>query len=69
MIDMTENERSAIIHGGNCGGEYLDSIRITDLARLTQANYETFIRCVVSGYLGEMDRLRAAAAKDFPIPY
>lgn len=69
MVDMTETEKHAIIHGGNMGGQMLDELKIYDLGRLTQAQYECFIRCVVSGYLGEMDRLRVAAAKDFPLPF
>ena len=66
MIDMTETERKAIIHGGNIGGEYLDDLRITDLAKLNQGQYETYVRCVVSAYLGEIARLSQQATSPLP---
>ncbi len=69
MIDATKTEFDAILHAGQMGGEFLDSLKITDLSHMTQAQYNTFIRCVVSAYLGEINRLAQAAAKDFPIPF
>lgn len=61
MIDPTPNERAAIGHGGAMGGEYLESIGRTDLARLTEAEWLTFVEAVVTGYC---DRLRDLAARD-----
>ena len=69
MIDATKTELYAILHAGQMAGEFLDSLKITDLSRMTQDQYNTFIRCVVSAYLGQMDILRVAAAKDFPLPF
>ena len=67
MIDMTETERKAILHAGQMGGEYLDELRITDLYKLSQGQYETYVRCVVSAYLGEIARL--AHKSTSPLPF
>ena len=70
MIDPTLNEQQAIVHSGNIGGQYLDSIRVTDLSRLTQIQYETYVRVLISAYQGEMQRLCAVRPQDnFPLPY
>lgn len=69
MIDASKTELEAILHAGQMAGEFLDSLKITDLSRMTQAQYNTFIRCVVSAYLGQLTILQVADAKDFPIPY
>lgn len=61
MIDPTPNERAAIAHAGAMGGEYLESIGKTDLARLTEAEWLTFIEAAITGYC---DRLRNLAGTD-----
>lgn len=61
MIDPTPNERAAIRHGGEMGGEYLESIGKTDLAGLSEAEWLAFVEAVVTGYC---DRLRDLAARD-----
>ena len=61
MIDATPNEQAAIQHGGEMGGEYLDSLGKTDLASLEQTQWLTFLECVVTGYC---DHLRELASKD-----
>lgn len=61
MIDPTPNEQAAIAHAGAMGGEYLDSIGKTDLARLTGAEWSTFVETAITGYC---DRLRDLAARD-----
>ena len=61
MIDPTPNERAAIRHGGKMGGEVLDSLGRTDLARLSEAEWLTFVEAVVTGYC---DRLRDLAGRD-----
>ena len=61
MIDPTPNEKAAFVHGGCCGGEYLDSIGKTDLEMLNPDEWLTFIEAVVTGYC---DHLRALAARD-----
>ena len=70
MIDPTPNERAAMEHGGQMGGEYLDSLGKTDLATFTAEEWSTFIECVVTGYcdclreLASTDRNRLDAMKE-----
>ena len=61
MIDATPNEQAAIEHGGEMGGEYLDSLGKTDLARLSIEEWHTLIEAIVTGYC---DHLREFASKD-----
>jgi len=61
MIDLTPNERAAMAEGGKAGGEYLESIRKTDLVALTEAEWDTFVEVIVTGYC---DHLRELAAQD-----
>lgn len=61
MIDPTPNERAAIRRGGEMGGEYLESVRKTDLSRLTETEWLTFVEAVITGYC---DALREFAARD-----
>ncbi|GAB4119036.1 MAG: hypothetical protein Kow00104_01180 [Rhodothalassiaceae bacterium] len=61
MIDPTPNEVAAMRHAGNMGGEYLDSLRKTDLATLTEEEWRSFIEAVVSGYV---DHLADLIARD-----
>ena len=61
MIDPTPNEQAAIRHGGSMGGEYLESIRLTDLASLSEPQWLTFVEAIVTGYC---DRLRELAGQD-----
>ena len=61
MIDPTPNERAAIRHGGDMGGEVLDSLGRTDLALLSEAEWLTFVEAIVTGYC---DHLRELAGRD-----
>lgn len=61
MIDPSPNEKAAMEHGGQMGGEYLDSLGRTDLATLTTDEWECFIEAVVTGFC---DHLRELAARD-----
>ena len=61
MIDPTPNEQAAMEHGGQMGGEHLDSIGKTDMLSLTPQEWNTFIECVVTGYC---DCLRDLAFTD-----
>lgn len=56
MKDATKDELAAIEVGGQCGGEYLDEIGKTDLATLSKAEWSTFLRCVVGGYVADMQK-------------
>jgi hypothetical protein len=61
MIDPTPNESEAMTVGGQQGGEYLESIGKTDLATLTETEWDCFLDAVVTGYC---DHLRELAGKD-----
>lgn len=61
MIDPTPNESEAMNVGGQHGGEYLESIGKSDLATLTETEWDTFVEVIVTGYC---DHLRELAAKD-----
>ena len=61
MIDPTPNESEAMTVGGQQGGDYLESIGKSDLATLTETEWDHFIDAVVTGYC---DHLRALAGTD-----
>lgn len=63
MIDPTPNEIAAMRHGGQMGGQYLESINKTDLARLSGQEWHTFIEAVVSGYCEHLAELCARDEK------
>jgi hypothetical protein len=56
VIDPTKDEKEAMRVGGIAGGEYLDEVGKSDLASFTDVEWDTFIRCVVTGYIEEMQR-------------
>jgi hypothetical protein len=56
MIDKTHDEKAALVAGGNAGGEYLDSIGITDLVTLSVEQYQQYVECVVGGYIEHLER-------------
>lgn len=56
-------EALALVDGGKAGGGYLDSIGVTDLARLSKDQYHQFLQTVLSGYAQSMrSRLISNAA-------
>lgn len=61
MIDPTPNEMQAMTVGGQQGGMYLESIGKSDLAALTETEWDRFIDAVVTGYC---DHLRELAGQD-----
>lgn len=61
MIDPTPNERAAMAEGGKAGGAYLDSLGRTDLAQLSEEEWDSFVEAIITGYC---DHLRELAAKD-----
>jgi hypothetical protein len=61
MIDPTPNEMQAMTVGGQQGGEYLESLGKSDLATLTETEWDRFIDAVVTGYC---DHLRELAGQD-----
>lgn len=50
MTDPDDKERVALLTGGRAGGEFLDELGLSDLARLTDAQWYQFLRCVVGGF-------------------
>lgn len=61
MIDPTPNESEAMTVGGQQGGAFLESIGKSDLATLTETEWDCFIDAVVTGYC---DHLRELASRD-----
>lgn len=57
MIDPTEFELQAMEHAGTQGGEYLESIGKTDLAKLTADEWATFLNCVCSAYVDKLGEI------------
>src|SRR5678816_2351400 len=48
--DMTKNEEAALKQAGRAAGEYLDELGETDLAELTEEQYQTFLRTLFETY-------------------
>ena len=66
MIDKTKNEIDAITHAGMMGGEFIDSIKVYDLTKLTVEQYNTFVECVVTGYQNHLSRLSPIKESELP---
>lgn len=47
---MDDWELEAALYGGLYGGEYLESISITDLAELDLYQWGTFLECICKNY-------------------
>jgi len=47
MTDFSEAENDLLLESGKAGGEYLDSIGISDLASLSKEQWLQFLQCVV----------------------
>jgi len=50
MVDPKPDEIFAMIAASERGGEYLDSVKKTDLATLTNDEWMTFIEAVCTGF-------------------
>lgn len=59
--DRSDPQRDGGHEGGKAGGAYLDNLGRTDLAQLTEDEWDTFVEVIVTGYC---DHLRDLAAKD-----
>ena len=57
MIDPTPNEAEAMTVCGQMGGEYLESIGKSDLATLTETEWDRFLDAVVTGYCDHLREL------------
>jgi hypothetical protein len=58
MTDMQPFEIEAALYGGQMGGEYLESIGVTDLKTLSSEQWRTFLVTVTSNYHAEHNRLK-----------
>lgn len=59
MTDPTDNEIAAMMHAGERGGEYLESVGKSDVALMDQEEFMTFIEAVCSGYVEKLQELNA----------
>ena len=62
MIDPTEYEREAIAHGGVQAGEYLEALGKTDLATMTEQEWDAFIEVVCTGYVERLGEIAVGLA-------
>lgn len=58
--DIQDWEREAVLYGGSMGGEYLESIKVFDLAKLTPSQWETFCEVVCMNYHAKRVELQPA---------
>lgn len=71
VIDHSENEKAAMLAGGDAGGAFLDGIGKTDLAQLTVEEWEAFLTRVIGGYCDTLRQIAqpASAETDEGIPF
>lgn len=50
MVDPDEHECVALEFASQMGGEYLESIGVTDLSRVTADQWQSLVECIVTGY-------------------
>jgi hypothetical protein len=50
MIDPDEHEAKALEGAGQMGGEYLESLGVTDLGQMTAEQWALLVECIVTGY-------------------
>ena len=60
MIDPDESERIALLTGGRDGGDFLDSVGVSDLAKLDDHQWLQFLRCVLGGFAEAMNAIQQA---------
>ncbi len=64
-MDWTAKEDEMLLASGKAGGEYLESINTTDLAKLNKDQWLAFLRCVI----GRMAEERALVELNDEIPF
>mgnify|MGYP003661047186 FL=1 len=67
-MDWNEEENTMILEAGKSGGQYLDSIGITDLRALDKGQWLMFLRSVI-GRSAELNAGRRAAELNDDIPF
>ena len=50
MTAVEEHERAAYEYGGKCAGEYLESIGVYDLSKMTKEQWHTFCKTMCVNY-------------------
>lgn len=61
MVDPNEHELAAMHAASLAGGEYLESLKKSDLSLMTEAQWLSFIEAVCGGYVDELVRRQADA--------
>lgn len=56
-MDMQPHEIDCAVKAGKMAGEYLESIGKTDLAELTQIEWQTFCEVICGNYATEITKL------------
>ena len=56
-MDMQPHEIDCAVKAGKMAGEYLESIGKTDLAELTQIEWQTFCEVICGNYAIEITKL------------
>lgn len=64
MVDPTESETEAMAYAGAMGGEYLDHLGKTDLAKLSLEEWQEFLRAICGGYT---EKLLEAAQQAYSV--
>ena len=72
-MDWQPHEDEMLFNAGKAGGEYLDELGVTALARLSKAQFIVFLRCVFGRY-GELqpqykERWKQLADEENEIPF
>ena len=65
-MDWTDEENAMILEAGKSGGQYLESIGITDLRALDKAQWLMFLRAVVSRMAEQRGGVRDELNDDIP---
>lgn len=56
-MDIQDWEKDAAHNAGRVGGEYLESVGVFDISKLTKEQWETFLECVCMAYEVEKVKL------------
>lgn len=64
MVDPDEHEQAALEFASQMGGEYLESVGVTDLAQITAEQWLTLVECIVTGYQDNLMEATSDNARD-----
>ena len=62
LTDPNPAELAAMQIAGQRGGEYVESIGVTDFAAWTPEQWQTFVECICGGYVDALMNLHASAS-------